>query len=275
MLAGLVAGVTVLAVGAVPAPAQAPPALPVVSLGTVAAPHREMWVDCQGASHVAHLSQGYAEVIRDDTGVVDPAPVDVAVSYSGDLAPALHDPAASTSVGPAGEYSSIGLDTARGVDGTLTVTLAPGPGYAVGDPSSGSFTLDSTGLYVRADCTDPLPLMWGAARQTIGVGERPGGLGITVGEGGEVRIQGTLPPGLSLDDDALWVGTATTPGTYSFEITYCVDTLITYGDLPQVLCLGTSEVQIAVERAAGSSGPTPPPAATPATPVSAAARLTG
>ncbi len=262
-------------VGVAPAPAQAPPALPVITMDGPFAPFREVWVDCDGVSHVAHMNLGYAPLDRDDTGVVDPVPVDVGVSYSGDLADDLIDPVASESVGPAGEYSDIDLDTARGVNGTLTVTLEPGAGYVLGDPASGSFTLPDE-IHTFADCTAPLPLMWGAADQRIGVGEQPGGLGITLfGELDELRVEGALPPGLTLDDDALWAGTATTPGTYDFQVVYCANTVITYGELPQVLCTGTADVRIVVEGSAGRPPTSSIPSATAATPVVAAARLTG
>lgn len=276
-LAGVVAGVTVLVVGAVPAPAQAPPALPVISIDGPFAPFREAWVDCDGVRHVAHTWGGYATVERDDTGVVDPVPVDVGVSYSGSLADDLEAPASSHATPPQGTYSSLTLDAVSGALGTLTVTLEPGAGYVLGEPSSGSFTLTDD-VHTIADCTAPLALMWGAADQRIAVGEQPGGLGVTLFGLDELRVVGALPPGLTLDEDALWAGTATTPGTYAFQVVHCPDTIETFGDLPRILCSGTADVRIVVEGPAGPAtrptGPTAPTAPA-ATPVSAAARLTG
>jgi hypothetical protein len=275
LLAGVVAGAAVLFVGTVPAPAQAPPALPVITIEGPWAPFREAWVDCDGVRRVAHLSEGYAPVVRDDTGVVDPVPVEVGVSYTGDLADDLEDPVSSESVGPQGEYSSIGLDTVSGATGTLTVTLEPGAGYVLGEPSSGSFTLTDD-VHTLADCTAPLALMWGAADQRIAVGEQPGELGVTLFGFDELRVVGTLPPGLTLDEDALWVGTATTPGTYAFQVVHCPDTIEMFPELPRLLCSGTADVQIVVEGPPGSTPPDPStPSAPAATPVSAAARLTG
>ena len=276
LLVGVVVGVSALVLGAVPAPAQAPPALPVVSIGLAAPPFREAWVDCDGVRRVAHLSEGYATVERDDTGVVDPVPVEVGVSYSGDLADDLEDPVPSETVGPQGEYSTIRLDTVSGANGTLAVTLEPGAGYVVGEPSSDSFTLTDE-VHTIADCTAPLALIWGAAVQRIGVGEQPGGLGVTLYGFDELRVVGALPPGLALDEDALWVGTATTPGTYDFQVVLCPDTIETFGELPRLLCSGTADVQIVVEGPAGPPAPPGPstPSAPAATPIAAVADLTG
>ncbi len=266
-----VALAVVVGIGA-PAPAQAP-TLPVVTLDGPFAPHRSNWIDCDGVQHDDTLMNGYAEVVRDDTGVVDPEPVDVAVSYSGDLADDLDAPETVHPTPPADAYSSVSLLLPPRAFGTITVTLEPGPGYVLGDPSSGSVTLIDD-IPTLADCTAPLALMWGAADQRIGVGEQPGGLGVTLYDDlDELRVEGQLPPGLSLVD-GLWQGTATTPGTYAFRVTHCVAALPGFGTMPPVACIGRADVRIVVEGPAGAA-PAGPGTAAPATPVDAAARFTG
>jgi hypothetical protein len=255
-----------------PAPAQAP-TLPVITLEGPYAPHRSNWIDCDGVQHDDVLMAAYAEVVRDDAGVVDPAPVDVAVGYSGDLADDLEDPEAVHATPPADEYSGITLDLPARAFGTLTVTLEPGADYVLGDPSSGSVTLVDD-IPTIADCTAPLALMWGAADQRIAVGEQPGGLGVTLYDDlDELRVEGALPPGLSLVD-GLWQGTATTPGTYTSRVTHCVAALPGFGTMPPVACIGRADVRIVVEGPAGAA-PASPGTAAPATPVDATARFTG
>lgn len=278
VVAATVASVAVVVGAPLPAPAQA--ALPVITIDGPFAPFRDAWIDCDGVRHVAHTWGGYATIERDDTGVVDPAPVEVGVSYSGSLADDLEAPVSTHVRPPGGEYSSIQVDVITGSLGTLTVTLEPGDGYVLGEPFSGSFTLDDD-VETLMDCTRPLPLMWGAADQRIEVGEQPGGLGVTLyDDQDELRVVGPLPPGLTLED-ALWVGTATTPGTYAFQVILCHDMLGGVGDVPAVLCSGTADVRIVVEGPPGSGPPggpgtgSPGPTAPAATPVRAAAALTG
>jgi hypothetical protein len=247
----------------------------VITIDGPFAPFRDAWIDCDGVRHIAHTWGGYTTVERDDTGVTDPEPVEVGVGYSGSLADDLEAPVASHSTPPQGTYSSIQLDTVSGSLGTLTVTLEPGAGYVLGEPSSGSFTLTDE-VETLMDCTAPLPLMWGAADQRIGVGEQPGGLGVTLyDDEDELRVRGTLPPGLILED-ARWVGTATTPGPYAFQVILCHGMLGGIGDVPAVLCGGTADVRIVVEGPTGPGPSTPPsPIAPAATPVVAAVQLTG
>lgn len=88
-----------------------------------------------------------------------------------------------------------------------------------------------------------------------------------VPEGFDTPVVGTLPPGLTYVDDE-WGGTATTAGTYAFDVRLCFDQGDFEGsELPAVICFGTVDVVIEVE----ADAVTPPPA----TPVRTDARFTG
>jgi hypothetical protein len=277
-LAGVVVVTIVAAVAGAPspAPAQAPPVLPVITLGQPYAPFRTAWVDCDGVRHIAHTWGGYVEVDRDDTGVVDPVPVAVGVGYSGDLADDLIDPASSDSVAPEGQHSSIQLTVGSGALGTLTVALEPGPGYTLGDPSSGSFTLTDD-LEPTSDCTAPLALGSGTADQVIGPGDRPADLDVTSPLVLEEHlvVLGALPPGLALDGDGVWSGAATAAGRYAFRVARCSPELPGQVDLPAELCSASASVQILVEADDLPDDVAPSGPAAPATPVRTDARFTG
>jgi hypothetical protein len=97
-------------------------------------------------------------------------------------------------------------------------------------------------------------------------------------EGYDTPVVGDLPPGLTYEDD-VWGGAATTPGLYAFDIRVCFDQgafTIDAGRkggarrptpraFPDVICVGSVDVQVLVEGAAQE----------PAPPVRAAARFAG
>jgi len=264
-------GVVGLAAAAVavaaPAPAQAPDP-PSVSMGVPVAPLRQAYVTCDGVRHVANVNDGFVVVSRDSDG---PATVEVGVSFSGDLADDLIDPVSSISAAAEARYSAIPFVLPSDAVGGLTITMEPGADYELGDPSSGSVEVTAEAETV-ADCTTPLELDPGTADQTIAPGQQPADLGVEPGDEQGVVVGGTLPPGLTLDRGS-WAGTATTPGSYAFQVQLCETSLVVdQGDLPNTLCIASADVRIVVQ---GPAGPPGPPTAPAATPVAAAAQLTG
>ncbi|HEX7133568.1 MAG TPA: hypothetical protein VF228_13415 [Iamia sp.] len=257
--------IAVVVAGA-PAPAQAPDP-PSVSLGVPVAPRLAAYVTCDGVRHVATVVDGFVVVSRDSDG---PATIEVGVSFSGDLADDLIDPVSSISAAAEARYSAIPFVLPADAVGSLTVALEPGADHELGDPSSGTVEVTGEAETVE-DCTIPLELDPGTADQTISPGQQPADLGVHPGDEQGLRVAGALPPGLTLDR-GVWSGTATTPGTYAFQVQLCEASLVVdQGDLPNTLCIGSADVRIVVS---GGATPPPPPA-TAATPVAAAARLTG
>lgn len=267
LLVAVAVATSAVATTAAPTPAQAPD-LPVVTIGVPVAPQVASYVDCEGEVQVEVVVDGFAVINRDDIGATDPAPVDVGLSYSGDLADDLVDPQTSVQATSDARYDALTFHVPPAMAGTLTITLEPGPGYTVGDPGSGTVEIDGTAAEV-ADCGDPLGLPASVTDQTIAVGERPADLGDPGEEMGYVVV-GSLPPGLTLDRGR-WAGAATTPGTTTFEVRHCGVVLLPPASFDEPVCDGSADVRIVVEAAPSPSSPTAPPA----TAVTAAAALTG
>jgi hypothetical protein len=276
-LVGLAPLVAVVLVGSGPAPAQAAD-LPVISsiggpfiIDTVA------YVDCEGVEHLGDSTHGFMVLDRVDPSSSALEPVEVGVSYSGDLADDLVEAPASVTVSPADNVPTVGFVLPPRTGGSLTITLEPGPGYELGDQISGTATV-GTDVRVLADCTDLLDLPPEVVDQSIAVGEKPVDLPLpidTIFFGYE--IIGDPPPGLDLDHSYRWQGAATTPGTYALTVRLC--DLVGRPGLPQDahICDGTAQVRIVVEGQGGTGPGNDPtsPVARPATPVAAAATLTG
>jgi hypothetical protein len=100
---------------------------------------------------------------------------------------------------------------------SATVTVVDGATYDVGDPASA--TIDKT--VAQALCALQ-PLLTDAAtnvKQTITVGSQPVPLVLGADTSGIGIIAGALPPGLELNSDGTWIGTAQEAGT--FTVTLC------------------------------------------------------
>lgn len=191
------------------APAGAPPPTVVAAaLGgsvTVITP-------CSG-DPIVQRSAGLLKVERPGATSGDLA---VDVSYGGSLQPgtdyeALPDPV----VIQAGETATI-LTVAADAPGTVTLTVEPGEGYAVGSPATATTEIaDSGGAF---GCQDEVV-------ETIALGTRPTPLAIydTYGFGvgdSTLVVDGDVPPGLGYQQDGSWTGAATALGTYEFSACY-------------------------------------------------------
>jgi hypothetical protein len=290
LLAGLVIGVSVLVIGVVPAPAQAVPEL---MLHDTFAPEIFSYTDCDGTVHRQDDLEGLVQFTLSEPPT---AGVTIPMTYSGDLADDLVDPPGELTFGPDDVDGDLRLTFDVVIDGSLTVTPQPGPGYVVSPDLAPTIVVDGPVTETRCDSDLGSPPD-GDDRQTITVGERPNPIGFVQLDdevGGQANPHGystpvsggTVPPGLTYDTD-IWSGAATTPGTYDFDVRLCQPTsrYLPFGDgpsspaptgLPDTICFGTIDVRVVVE-AAGGQPPGGPggPSAPPATPVRTAARLTG
>lgn len=269
-LVAVTAALAAIVVGGVPAPAQAPPALPVISMGTPYGPTRLAAVDCDGVRHVINFYEGAAVLNRDDVGPTDPADVEVGVSFSGELADDVIDPPSSITVPSDDRYTAVTFVLPPEALGGITVTLEPGPGYTLGVPSSGSVEVTEQASHTLADCTEPLDLPAGVADQTIPVGGRPADLPPPEGEL-VYDVVGPVPPGLTFEQGR-WSGAATTPGTSVLGVGHCLTRQIPeQSSLPGILCFSSADVRITVRAPSAPSSPS----ARPATPITTAAAFTG
>lgn len=289
LLAGVVVVGSVLFVGTVPAPAQA--ADPELNLWDSFPPSVFAYTDCDGVVHRQDDLEGLARFALDEAPATT---LTVPVTYSGSLADDLVDPPTEVTFTPTSVYGDLAVTFGAVIEGSLIVTPQPGTGYVLG-PALPLTMLVEDPLTVT-DCADDLGSPPdGADRQTITVGERPDPLGfVQLGDGsGDPADRdgystpvsaGAIPPGLAYTTD-VWSGAATAPGTYAFDVHLCQvgSQYLPFGDgpsvpavldLPDPICFGTVDVTIVVEGPGGPAEP-PPGVAPAATPVSAAARLTG
>lgn len=167
---------------------------------------------CQG-DPIVQQGKGLLKVERPNATSGDLA---VDVSYGGTLQPgtdydALPDPV----VIAAGEDATI-LDVSASTAGTVTITIEPGEGYAVGSPATATTTITDTGG--DFGCQDEVV-------ETIDLGTKPTALpiydtyGFGVGDSTLV-MTGDVPPGLTYQQDGSWTGAATTLGTFRFTACY-------------------------------------------------------
>lgn len=245
-----VAALVALAFVAGPASSGAAPADVEVTILDSYAPGSETYVDCEGEEHVLAFPDG--GVLLERTGDLS-AELVVAVSLSGDLAPTVVDPPSEATFPAGDDWAELYLEVADAeAEGTLTVTLEPGPDHTLVEPASVDLVVEPT--YPGLDCRDPLDLDPDRTDQTIDIGERPEALlGLdevgdleddVVEPDGTVRapgdvivdgvpsifldgdlvtpVEGALPPGLAYADDR-WTGAATTAGTYDFVVRVCIE----------------------------------------------------
>lgn len=275
-MAGVVTLVVVL-VGGGPAPAQAPPALPVISVVDLALVlDATAYVDCDGVEHLAVLPAGVVFLEREDPPTSAEETVEVGIAYAGDLADDLVGAPTSLTIEAGAYLPSVRFDLPVEASGSLTISLTPGTGYELGSTSSVAATVDAATV-VPFDCTAPLDLPPGHTDQVIGVGGTPADLPEPpVLDAYRYEIVGDRPPGLTFDGlNGRWSGAATTPGTYVLDVRSYQAWGFPGIDPSVRLYLASAEVTIVVEGAAGPADRPPTGVAPPATPVPAAARFTG
>lgn len=290
----LVAGTAVLAVLSVlvgsAAPTGAQAEVAIVGVGPVPGgpgPNLSIYIDCDG---VEHLLPDIAGFIVGRSGGDLAAPLTVGLAYSGSMVPHLVDAPATVTIPGGSELAFVDLETTEPGPATLRVTVEDGDDYDPGSPNeaaAAAMDLDSGPPELRADCRAPLdtgdefPLL---TDQTIAVGGVPEPLGlpyvnpesppfgprdVAPPDSLYTEVQGTLPPGLTYEDD-IWGGAATTPGDHRFGVSSC---MVVEGLDPLAgICSGTVQVRIRVVAAAPEPSA---PAAPAATPITGAARLTG
>ena len=315
-LAAIVAATTAIAA---PAGSQ-DPGLPEVNIEFAEGAFVAVYNDCDGSEQTDTINEAFVAFVTEDR--IDQE-LTVAVSLSGTLVDNVVDPPSEVVLQPiVGEGPAFGellfeIDPVE--EGTLALTIEPGAGYTVGPGADTGSDLDFDGQELLiADCREDLgEPPGGTDDQTIEVGERPeplgffensgtGFAGVTVidgetvnfsggggfsGEGISTPAVGTLPPGLTYENDR-WGGAATTPGEYTFDVRLCIDDAFIDGEsddsaseMPRrprasraitgPICFGTVyDVRIEVLPASA----TPPPAsptAPPASPITGPARFTG
>jgi hypothetical protein len=231
--------------------------------------------DCTGEPFVFIVDPGELTVSRPADAVTDA--LTVTLSYDGD--PDLTDTLPTEVVIPAGEASaSIEVDgDSTYTDSTVTATVSTGDGYAPGDPATA--TVEFPGMLVsdlacmfKANATISEVTPVGAAPSTD-LADAVDDLR-TDGIDGAFVTDDPLPPGLSVDEDGVWSGAATTVGVYEFTGFLC--------DLTE-FCGARIEVRIEVANATTASTtpvttttrPASPSTAPAATPVRATATYTG
>jgi hypothetical protein len=272
------------------APSGAQTEVAIVGVGPVPGgpgPNLSIYIDCDGVEHLLPEVAGF--IVGRSGGDVD-SPLTVGLSYSGTMVPHLVEAPATVTIPAGSDLTFVDLETTEPGPATLRVTVEDGDDYDPGSPNevaAPAMDLDSGPPELRADCRAPLdtgeefPLL---TDQTIGVGEVPEPLGIPYVNPDSppfgprdvappdslyTEVRGTLPPGLTYEDD-IWGGAATTPGDYRFGVSSC--SVVEDIDPLAGICSGTVQVRIRVVTASTD----PPAGAAPAaTPVSGAARFTG
>ena len=167
-------------------------------------------------------------------------------------------PDAEVRVSPSGGAFDGTLPSGGAVDGrTVVVSIVDGPDYAVGTPGSATLTIERS--VVNVECGPPTftsaPVN---TRQDIAVGDGMAALEVEPFPGTEPHVvldDGALPPGITLDWDGTFAGTASGPGTYMATVTACTPTLLPPEQ--RTLCDST-ELSILV----GQLGETPRPQST-------------
>ncbi len=187
--------------------------------------------------------------------------ISVDVSYGGDLiAGEDYDPLPDPVEIPAGQSrTTLTVESTRG--GSVVLTIEPGEGYTVAAPASA--TAIFADVVWNAQC-------FAEETQTIPIGSAPASLDLD-GRFGDIgdaylEIDGDLPPGLALDRNGDWTGTATRVGTYRFVVSF------TNGD---VAALELPIRIVVVPAGAPVPAPAGPPPASPAAPLVGRATFTG
>jgi hypothetical protein len=206
---------------------------------------------------VVNGSQGLLKVERPNA---TSGTISVDVTYSGSLVgtPDL-EPLPDPVVIEAGEDATI-VPVEAIAPGDVTLTIEPGDGYVVGDPSSATSEIAAEGSEFGCQDETVETIELGAQPTPYPVFDR---FGFGVGDS-TLAIEGAVPPGLTFNQDGTWTGTASTLGTFEFTACYLI------GDV----CGLELPFRITVVDA----GPIPPvevPGPPPATPVPGTANFTG
>lgn len=249
-----------LALGALPHPASAQdPEPPTVTLTAVVGPRTQTFVRCDGSTMVTGTQAGTVslsrtgsragsltvaissggEPVRGVDGGALPSEATFAASERVHLVPYLAAPDAD-----AGQPSSFAIEA--------------GAGYVIGDPATGSATPSTVAL--PRNCHD--------VDRSTSVGATPADVDLRpylvepFGAPSPI-IEGAQPPGLELQSDGRWAGTATAAGAFAFTAIICpIDCVELH--LRVVVVTGSTTTTSAAP--AAPAGTPPPAAALPASP---------